>query len=161
MNRIQKVNVVKAKNDVILCAATIDGAATLPRSALPSAKGMRWKAFTPTAISMACGRPDLPHKIQAEQVSSPARLFYIPPLPIRRAPLHSMSGCPLTGWQPSSIPVRPPALCGYLSLPQRQIPALQRLWHINNALVAGAPKPQGDIIQRLHKASVHQHIQQG
>ena len=31
--------------------------ATLLRSALPSAKGMRWKAFTPTAISMACGRP--------------------------------------------------------------------------------------------------------
>jgi hypothetical protein len=26
MNRIQKVNVFKAKNDVILCAATIDGA---------------------------------------------------------------------------------------------------------------------------------------
>ena len=45
MNRIQKVNVFKAKNDVILCAATIDGADKLqPRVVSPSQWQRMWIA---------------------------------------------------------------------------------------------------------------------
>lgn len=45
MNRIQKVNVFKAKNDVILCAVTIDGADKLqPRVVSPSQWQRMWIA---------------------------------------------------------------------------------------------------------------------
>ena len=45
LNRIQKVNVFKAKNDVILCAATIDGADKLqPRVVSPSQWQRMWIA---------------------------------------------------------------------------------------------------------------------
>lgn len=44
MNRIQRVSVFKAKNDTILCAATIDGRKLQPRSVTPSQWQRMWIA---------------------------------------------------------------------------------------------------------------------
>lgn len=60
MNRIQKVNVFKAKNDVILCAATIDGADKLqPRVVSPSQWQRMWIAEDKTSIRNILQQPCL------------------------------------------------------------------------------------------------------
>ena len=44
-------------------------------------------------------------------------------------------------------------------LPQHNLPRPQGLLHIDNPLVLRPPEPQADILFRLHKLPVHDHVQ--